>query len=125
MAIAPMVVAGVTGLALVLLDREVALATSVLGQPLPGWFFARPGRVWLVLQAVLVIVSVVNGWMFQLFSLMAIGILAGLVFVTPVGLQTMLPALLLLVLVLPRLNLFWEFRPRWRGPGPPLPGPWR
>ena len=124
MASALMVVAGIAGLAVVLLDREVALAASVLGQPLPAWFLARPGRVWLVLQAGLVVVSGV-GVLSSCFGLVAIGILAGLAFVTPVGLLTMLPAVLLLVLVLPRLKTFREFRPRWRGEGDPPPGPWR
>ena len=52
-----MVVAGVAGVAISLLGYERALAESVLGNPLPDWFLARPGRAWLVIQAVLVIVG--------------------------------------------------------------------
>ena len=119
-----MVVAGVAGVAISLLGDERALAESVLGNPLPDWFLARPGRGWLVIQAVLVIVGGV-GLFSSRFSLAAIGIVAGLIFVTPVGLLTMVPVVLALLLTLPHLHTFWEFRPRWRGEGHPPPGPWR
>lgn len=125
LAITVMVLAGIAGLALTLRGHEVALAATVLGQPFPFWFFASPGRVWLILQATLVIVGVAGGWMLQLFSLMMMGIFAGLLFVTPVGLLTTLPAICLLLLVWSRRWVFLEFRPRWQGEGDPPPGPWR
>ena len=120
-----MLAAGITGLTLVLLDREVAFAAVLLGQPFPFWFFARPGRILLILQATSVIMGVVSGKLFQSCSLLVIGIIAGLVFVTPVGLLTVIPAVLLIPPALLQLGSFVEFRPKWRGPGPPPPGPWR
>lgn len=124
MAVAVMVAAGLAGLAVTLFGRTAPLAESVLGQPLPGWFLASPGPVWLILQAGLVIVGGI-GVLINRFTVTGIGILAGLVFITPVGLLTVIPAVLALLLVLPSLNAFPEFRPRWRGEGNPPPGPWR
>lgn len=118
-----MVGAGITGLVLTLLDRDAALAAIVLGQPFPDWFTPAPGRLWLIIQSVLVIVGGF-GAMIRLFTLTVIGILAGLVLITPVGLLTTLPSILLLLLVPLYLRAFYEFLPRWRGPGPPPPSPW-
>ena len=119
-----MVVAGVMGIALSLLGFERALAESVLGHPLPDWFLAGSGRAWLVFQAVLVIMGGV-GLFSSCFSLAAIGIVAGLIFVTPVGLVTVAPVVVALFLALPHFHTFWEFRPRWQGEGDSPPGPWR
>ena len=117
-----MVGVGITGLAMTLVDRGADFAAVVLGQPFPDWFSAEPFQPWPVLQSVLVIVSGLGGLM-GVFTLTAIGILAGLVFTTPVGLLTALPSVLLLLAALQRLRAFYEFMPRWRGPGPRPPGP--
>jgi len=113
MAMAAIVLAGIAGLAVSLLGYEVALAERVLGQPMPDWFVATTGRVWLVLQALLVVAGVLGGLGSRRFSLAAIGIVAGLVFVTPVGLLTVVPTVLLLLLIAPN---YGEFRQRWPGP---------
>jgi hypothetical protein len=105
-----------------LLERGEALAAFVLGQPFPGWFIAHPRQPWPVCQSVLAIVGGLGG-MTGVFTLTAVGILAGLVFVTPVGLLTALPSIFLLLAALQRLRAFHEFMPRWRGPGPRPPGP--
>ena len=117
-----MVAAGITGLVMTLTDRGADFAAVMLGQPFPDWFSAEPWRPWLVCQSVLVIVGGLGGLM-GVFTLAAIGILAGLVFTTPVGLLTALPSVLLLLSALLRLRAFYEFMPRWRGPGPRPPGP--
>ena len=113
---------GIAGLIMTLLDRGAAFAAVALGQPLPDWFSSYPWQPWLVCQSVLVMVGGVGG-MTGVFTLTAIGILAGLVFVTPVGLLTTLPSVLLLLAALLRLRAFYEFMPRWRGPGQRPPGP--
>jgi hypothetical protein len=105
-----------------LLDREAAFAAIVLGQPFPDWFNAHPWQPWLFCQSLLVIVGGVGG-IIGVFTLTAVGILAGLVFTSPVGLLTALPSMLLLLAALRRLRAFYEFMPRWRGPGPQPPGP--
>ena len=118
--------AGAAGLVLSVLGRERALAARLLGEPGPAWLVASPGLPWLVLQSVLVMVGAVSALMLSRWlSLVGGGILAGLVFVTPVGLLTTLPAVWMLSLVVPRFEAFWEFTPRWRGPGPPPPGQWK
>jgi hypothetical protein len=117
-----MIGAGIAGLILTLLDRGAVFAAVVLGQPFPDWFSAHPLQPWPVCQSVLVIVGGLGG-MTGVFTLTAVGILAGLVFTTPVGLLTALPSALLLLAALLRLRAFYEFMPRWRGPGPRPPGP--
>jgi hypothetical protein len=117
-----MVGAGIGGLVMTLMDRGADFAAVVLGQPFPDWFSAHPWRPWPICQSLLVIVGGLGGMM-GVFTLTAIGILAGLVFITPVGLLTALPSVLLLLSALLRLRAFYEFMPRWRGPGPRPPGP--
>lgn len=117
-----MVATGITSLVITLLDRGTGLAAILLGQPFPKWFSAEAWQPWLICQSVLVIMGGLGG-IVGVFSLTAMGILAGLIFVTPVGLLAALPSLLLLLSALLRLRAFHEFQPRWRGPGPPPPGP--
>ena len=117
-----MIGAGITGLVMTLTDRGADFAAVVLGQPFPDWFSAHPWRSWLICQSVLVIVGGLGGLM-GVFTLAATGILAGMVFTTPVGLLTAFPSVLLLLSALLRLRAFYEFMPRWRGPGPRPPGP--
>ena len=117
-----MIGSGIAGLIMTLLDRGAAFAAVVLGQPFPDWFSAHPFQPWTVCQSVLVIVGGLGG-MTGVFTLTAIGILAGLVFTSPVGLLTALPSVLLLLAALLRLRAFDEFMPRWRGPGHRPPGP--
>ena len=117
-----MVGAGITGLVMTLMDRGADFAAFVLGQPFPDWFGAHPRQPWQICQSVLVIVGGLGG-MTGVFTLTAIGILAGLVFTTPVGLLTALPSVLLLLAALLRLRAFYEFMPCWRGPGPRPSGP--
>ncbi len=117
-----MIVSGIAGLMMTLLDRGAAFAAVALGQPFPDWFSPHPLQPWLVCQSVLAMVGGVGG-MTGVFTLTALGILAGLVFVTPVGLLTALPSVLLLLSALLRLRAFYEFMPRWRGPGTRPSGP--
>ena len=117
-----MVGVGITGLVMTLMDRGADFAAVMLGQPFPDWFSAHPRQAWQICQTVLVIVGGLGGMM-GVFTLTAVGILAGLVFTTPVGLLTALPSVLLLLAALLRLRAFYEFMPRWRGPGPRPPGP--
>ena len=117
-----MVGVGITGLVMTLMDRGADFAAVVLEQPFPDWFSAHPRQPWQICQSVLVIAGGLGG-MTGVFTLTAVGILAGLVFTTPVGLLTALPSVLLLLAALLRLRAFYEFMPRWRGPGPRPPGP--
>ena len=117
-----MIGSGIAGLIMTLLDRGAGFAAVVLGQPFPDWFSAHPWQPWPVCQSVLVIVGGLGG-LTGVFTLTAIGILAGLVFTSPVGLLTALPSAFLLLSALLRLRAFYEFMPRWRGPGPRPPGP--
>ena len=117
-----MVGVGITGLVMTLMDRGADFAAVVLGQPFPDWFSAHPWQPWPVCQSVLVIVGGLGG-LIGVFTITAVGILGGLAFVTPVGLLTALPSVLLLLAALLRLRAFYEFMPRWRGPGPRPPGP--
>jgi len=117
-----MIGAGIAALILTLLDWGASFAAVVLGQPFPDWFSAHPWQPWPVCQSLLVIVGGLGG-MTGVFTLTAIGILAGLVFTSPVGLLTTLPSVLLLLSALLRLRAFYEFMPRWQGPGPRPPGP--
>jgi hypothetical protein len=117
-----MVGVGITGLVMTLMDRGADFSAVVLGQPFQDWFSAHARQPWQICQSVLVIVGGLGG-MTGVFTLTAVGILAGLVFTTPVGLLTALPSVLLLLAVLLRLRAFYEFMPRWRGPGPRPPGP--
>ena len=117
-----MIGSGFAGLIMTLLDRGAGFAAVVLGQPFPDWFSAHPWQPWQFCQSVLVIVGGLGG-MTGVFTLTCVGIVAGLLFVTPVGLLTALPSALLLLAALQRLRAFYEFMPRWRGPGPRPPGP--
>lgn len=99
-----------------------ALAAVILGQPFPDWFRANPGQLWQICQSILVIVGGLGG-LAGVFTPTVLGILAGLIFITPVGLLTALPSVLMLLSALQRPGAYYEFMPRWRGPGPPPPGP--
>jgi hypothetical protein len=116
-----MIGTGFAGLIVTMLDRGEAFAAVALGQPFPDWFSAHPWQPWQVCQSVLVIVGGLGG-LTGVFTLTAIGVLAGLVFTSPVGLLTALPSVLLLLSALLRLRAFYEFMPRWQGPGPRPPG---
>ena len=117
-----MVAAGVASLVIIRLGRGGDLAAVVFGHPSPAWFRAETGQPWLICQSVLVIVGGLGG-IAGVFSLTAVGLLAGLVFTTPVGLLTAPASFWMLLAALRRPRAFHEFRPRWRGPGPPPPGP--
>jgi hypothetical protein len=111
---------------LLLFAGAAGLAISVRGDEIPIGFIQNPGRSWLVFQSVLVIVGGMGALVLRrLFSVLMLGIISGIVFITPVGIVTSLPALLMLLLVLPKFESFWEFTPKWRGPGNPPPGHWR
>lgn len=113
---------GIAGLVITLQGRGAALAAVVLGQPFPDWFHANPGQLWQICQSMLVIVGGLGG-LSGVFTPTALGMLAGLIFITPVGLLTALPSVLMLLSALLRPRAFYEFMPRWRGPGPRPPGP--
>lgn len=117
-----MVFTGIAGLVMTLQGRGAALSAAVLGHPFPDWFSANPGQPWQICQSVLVIVGGLGG-VAGVFTPTALGILAGLVFSTPVGLLTALPSVLMLLSALLRPRAFHEFMPPWRGPGPRPPGP--
>lgn len=117
-----MVLTGLAGLAMTLQGRGAALAGVVLGQPFPDWFHANPGQLWQIGQSILVIVGGLGG-LAGVFTLTALGIPAGLIVTTPVGLLTALPSASMLLSALLRPRAFYEFMPRWRGPGPRPPGP--
>jgi hypothetical protein len=117
-----MVVIGIISLVITLLDRGAGLAAILLGQPFPEWFNAEAWQPWLICRSVPVIMGGLGG-IVCVFSLTARGILAGLVFVTPVGLLAAVPSILLLLSTLLRLRAFHEFKPRRRGPGPGRPVP--
>jgi hypothetical protein len=118
--------AGAAGLLLTIMGRETGLAARLLGHPWPGWFLPNPGVPWLIIQSLLVTVGAVGALAWpRCFTLIAVGSIAGLLFMTPVGLLTTVPAIWMLVLIVLRRRAFWEFTPRWRGDGPPPPGQWR
>lgn len=117
-----MAFAGIAGLIMTLQGSGAALAAVVLGQPVPDWFHANPGQLWQICQSILVIVGGLGG-LAGVFTPTALGSLAGLIFITPVGLLTALPSVLMLLSALRRPRAFHEFMPRWRGPGPRPPGP--
>src|SRR3954451_9803379 len=116
-----MLVAGLLGLAVAVLDRGPDVATAIVGHPHPDWFIAGASQYWLIGQSVLAIVGGIGG-LLGVFRLLAIGVVAGLIFATPVGLVTGVPALLLLLSALVRLRAFDEFKPQWRGEEPRPPG---
>ena len=101
---------------------EIQKVQKEVRQPLPAWFGAEISWPWLICQSVLVVVGGLGG-VVGLFTPTAIGILAGLVVTTPVGLLTALPSCVMLLSALLRPRAFYELRPRWRGPGPRPPGP--
>lgn len=116
-----LVLTGIAGLVMTLQGRGAALAAVVLGQPFPDWFRSDPGQLWQICQSILVIVGGVGG-LAGVFTPTALGIAAGLIFSTPVGLLTALPSVFMLLSALLRPRAFYEFRPPWRGPGLPPPG---
>ena len=117
-----LVCTGIAGLVMTLQGRGAALAAVVLGEPVPDWFHANSGQLWQICQSILVIVGGLGG-LAKVFTPTVVGILAGLIFITPVGLLTALPSVLMLVFALLRPRAYYEFMPRWRGPGPRPPGP--
>lgn len=117
-----LVFTGIAGLVMTLQGRGAALAAVVLGQPFPHWFRVNPGELWQLCQSILVIVGGLGG-LAGVFTPTVLGILAGLIFITPVGLLTALPSVLMLLSALRRPGAFYELMPRWTGPGPRPPGP--
>ena len=117
-----MIGAGVLGLVVALSDIGLQIATGIVGSPPPAWYIADVSQGWLVCQAMLTILGGFGG-LFGAFSVTTVGLIAGLCFVTPVGLVTSVPSLLMLIAAVARLRSFHEFKPRWRGKGPRPPGP--
>ena len=87
-------------------------------------YFWLPGKAFLIIQGSLVVLTG-PGALLRSFVIVTAGILAGLIFVTPIGALTVLPAVGMLFLTLRRPQAFWEFTPKWKGDGPPPPGNWR
>jgi len=117
---------GILALISSILGFDMKLASALLGQPWPAWFYPDPGRAILITQAAVISLGAIGVLILgDSFTVVAISSITGAIFVTPVGLLTCVPALLVLVLAVRRRRLFWEFSPRWRGPGPPPPGQWK
>jgi hypothetical protein len=120
-----MVLAGVTGLFLVLTGTEYLVAAAIPVFNRPTLFWAHASRFWLILQALAVIGGGIGAWRSNSFLLTAVGIASSLVVRTPVGIVSFLPGVLMLTLIACRHKAFNVFLPRWRGPGPAPPGAWK
>jgi len=116
-----MVAAGMAGL-LLTLTRSSGWIT---GSTWPSWVFPHVSLLWLVTQSLAVIAGGIGAWRSTSFVLAAVGVTCSLIVVTPVGLISFLPGILMLCLIVFRVRAFNVFLPRWRGPGPPPPGAWR
>ncbi len=118
------VLSGLIALALFPLELFDTIAVGKEGARIAETYLWRAGKMFLVLQGALVILTPL-GALLRSFIIVAAGILSGLVFITPIGALTFLPAVGMLLLTRHRLQAFREFTPRWKGPGPPPPGNWR
>jgi len=105
------VLSGVAGLILFPLGLLNSLGTGRQYLRIAEACLWSPGKPFLFFQGLLVMFSAC-GAVCRSLTIVAAGILAGLVFVTPIGVLTVLPAAGVLFLALPRLNAFREFMPR-------------
>lgn len=87
-----------------ILSGIVGLAFTTVAGPPPYSSFPEIGRAWLLLQATLVIAGGGSG----AFAIKVVGIVAGLLVFTPVGILTFLPTLWVLRLLWPRRRAFWS-----------------
>jgi hypothetical protein len=97
----------------------------LIGKPetFVGHGLFQASRAVLILQSFLVILGAVGAFG-GTFTAVAVGTASALM-PTAVGFVTFLPSLGVLLFAFARRQAFFEFRPRWRGPGPPPPGSWR
>ena len=120
-ALATLFLTGLFGLLIFPTGFADNLVGEINGKPFTVWFSHNPGRTILHWQGLLVLLTGF-GWLLGSFSLLAIAVLSGLVFLTPIGIFTFIPAIWVLRLMIPRRRCFFEFYPRWKGEGPPPPG---
>jgi hypothetical protein len=120
-----MVLAGVTGLLLVLTGTEYLVAVAIPVFNRPTHFWAHASRFWLILQGLAVIGGGIGAWRSNSFLLTAVGIASSLVVRTSVGIVSFLPGVLMLTLIACRHKAFNVFLPRWKGPDPAPPGAWK
>jgi len=116
-----MVLSGVAGLFLALTRSSGWISASAW----PGWILPHVSLLWLVPQSLAVIAGGIGAWRSTSFLLAAVGVTSSLIVVTPVGLISFLPGILMLLLITRRFRAFNIFLPRWRGPGEPPLGGWR
>jgi len=118
------VLSGLAGLALYPFELFDYLVAGSVDKRIAESYLCLPGKVFLVIQGSLVVLTGL-GALFRCFLIVAVGILAGLIFVSPIGELTVLPAVGMLLLTLRRRQAFREFIPRWKGEGTRPPGNWR
>ena len=121
-----LIVVGALGLVLTVTGVFEAIGAGTIGRASPRWLFWSPWRGWLIIQSVVLAVAgyaAATGT--TRFGLVLVGIISGLLVITPIGLLALLPSLWLLKLVIRARSSFDLFKPRWKGPSPPPPGNWR
>ena len=114
-----MVLSGAVGLVLTMIGQAEHLQSWI------PWATWNPGRSWLLAQSLLVIVGGFGAFEGVSFTLAIAGIAAAVVFVTPVGVISVVPGFFLLGAIALRWRGFPGLAPRWRGGGRPPPGYWR
>jgi hypothetical protein len=113
------ILSGAIGLLLAATGRADQVQTWI------PWATWNPGNAWLVGQSLLVILGGLGAWGGLSFTLALTGIVAALVFRTPVGAIAVIPGILLLCAIALRWRGFPGLAPRWKGGGPVPPGYWR
>lgn len=119
-----LVVGGLAGAVIAMTGSLDSAAAANMGNAWPRWLVVHV-RVLLVIQCLAIMAGGIGAWRSRSFVLAAIGIIACLIVVTPVGMISFWPGMFMLYLIMSRLRAFRVFLPRWKGPGPAPPGAWR
>lgn len=102
--------AGVAGFVVSVVDSAGILSAAL---PVHPPWYRDVGRGWLILQSLLIVAGSVGAFGSISFVLALVGVAAALVFVTPVGVLSFLPGLLMLILVMVRFRSFFPNRYGW------------
>jgi uncharacterized membrane protein YkgB len=106
-----LVMVGLISLVLSLTGDASELGAQFQLHLLPTWLHLfNSNRVWLSIQSVLVMAGGIGAWRCTSFILAIVGVMAALLIVTPIGVLTFVPGLLMLFLLAPRWRAFFPNR---------------
>jgi hypothetical protein len=108
-----LVMVGLGGFLVALTGHTNELVALVHIRPLPAWLPLNLSSFWLGVQSLLIMGGGIGAWRCTSFTLALAGVLAALLFVTPIGIASFLPGVWMSFLLGQRWRAFFPKRYGW------------